>query len=217
MTDTINGYAFAIFPCHSIQDGKCSCGRADCHSPGKHPLESLVPHGCKDATTDPDKKEEWWKRQPRANIAISTDNLVVVDIDPKKGGLESLRELEGEYGYTLPKTVTVETGGAGFHYYMNKPAGAQIHCRNGWRPGIDIKAVGGYVVCPPSNHIEGKYKWAKRLGPSEIEVADVPDWLLPLLPQKGEAPLPEHRPGPAGNDHSTLLQRRSCTSPRQRR
>ncbi len=184
---TQNGHApsFAIFPTHSIANGRCTCGK-DCQSPGKHPLESLVPHGCKDATTDPEIQAQWWSRFPDANLAINTDNLVVVDIDPKHGGLESLRELEGEYGETLPRTVTVNTGGGGFHYYMQRPTGNDIHCRNGWRPGIDIKSKGGYVVAPPSKHIEGVYEWAKGKSPTDVAIAPVPDWLLPLLPQKTE-------------------------------
>jgi len=28
----------AVLPLHSIRDGRCTCGRAGCHRPGKHPL-----------------------------------------------------------------------------------------------------------------------------------------------------------------------------------
>ena len=156
---------------------------------GKLPLTE---HGFKDASRDPEVQRQWWERKPNANIGIPTgtvNDLVVIDIDPKHGGLESLRELEGEYGYTLPRTVTIETGGDGFHYYLRKPAGVTITSRNGWRPGIDIKAEGGYVVGVESTHASGKkYRFAEGRAFGQVPIADIPDWLLTLLPQKSEPP-----------------------------
>jgi putative DNA primase/helicase len=39
----------AVFPVHSVEQGCCSCGRADCRNKGKHPR---TPNGFKDATVD---------------------------------------------------------------------------------------------------------------------------------------------------------------------
>lgn len=150
---------WAIFPCHSINQGGCSCLRANCQSPGKHPR---TPNGLRDATADRQQQEAWWDRWPDANLAIATgeiNNLVVVDIDPAKGGSESLLQIEEQHGQ-FPETVEVETGGQGIHLYYRYPPGVQIGSRNAWRPGIDIKANGGYVLAPPSNHISGgKYRF----------------------------------------------------------
>ena len=39
---------WAIFPCHSIQRGQCTCSQGiKCDNPGKHPLTQ---NGSKDAT-----------------------------------------------------------------------------------------------------------------------------------------------------------------------
>lgn len=61
---------FAVIPLHSITEGQCTCGRADCASPGKHPRTKS---GLKDATTDANQIEQWWSRWPNANLGLSTD------------------------------------------------------------------------------------------------------------------------------------------------
>ena len=55
MTDAITSYlaaGWAIAPLHSIRDGRCTCGKPDCSSPGKHPIAELTPNGFKSATTE---------------------------------------------------------------------------------------------------------------------------------------------------------------------
>jgi hypothetical protein len=81
-----NGEAstWAVFPCHWIRDGKCTCGKVDCDSPGKHPLTA---NGLLDATAEQKQLEKWWKVNPQANLAVATgeaNGLVVIDIDPAK-------------------------------------------------------------------------------------------------------------------------------------
>ena len=48
---------------------------------GKIPLTE---HGAHDASTDPATLTAWWARWPDANIGMTLDNMVVVDIDPRK-------------------------------------------------------------------------------------------------------------------------------------
>ena len=101
---------FRVLPLHSIKDGGCTCGNADCHSPGKHPLTK---NGVKDATNTPGTILGWRGRWPDSNTGVATGRgLVVLDIDPRNGGDESLAELIEKYG-PLPETVTVSTGGGG--------------------------------------------------------------------------------------------------------
>jgi hypothetical protein len=105
-----------VFPCWWITDGACSCGR-QCRSPGKHPMTS---DGFKSATTDPDRIRECWTRFPNANIGIRTgpeSGLWVLDVDGEEG-VRQLKELESMYG-PLPRTLVVETGGGGRHYYFS--------------------------------------------------------------------------------------------------
>ena len=47
--------------------------------------------------------------------------LFMTDFDPKHGGLETLAQLERDYG-ELPKTPTVKTGGDGLHYCFRVPS-----------------------------------------------------------------------------------------------
>jgi RecA-family ATPase len=156
----------------------------------------LTANGLLDATTDEQQLAKWWKVNPQANLAVATgeaSGLVVIDIDPDKGGWESLLELEEKHGRP-PETVEVETGGGGIHLYYRYPDGVKIGSRNGWRPGVDVKADGGYVIAPPSNHVKGVYHWADGRRPCDVELADIPPWLLELLPRKDEA-----KPDPTTN------------------
>lgn len=122
---------------------------------------------------------DWFRRSPDYNVAIVTgelSGLVVMDVDPRHGGEESLRELEREHG-ALPETLESITGGGGRHLYFAHPGGT-VPNRTGIRPGIDLRGDGGCVVAPPSLHPSGKhYRWKKGHGPGDVTPADLPDWL----------------------------------------
>ncbi|MGC8960204.1 MAG: bifunctional DNA primase/polymerase [Chloroflexia bacterium] len=145
-----------------------------CRPRGKTPL---TPHGFKDATCDPETIRAWWERWPDANIAIPTgapSGLLALDVDPRSGGDESLRELEQRYG-PLPRTVESLTGGGGRHILFRCPN--SMRCGK-LAEGIDIKANGGYIIVPPSVHPNGRpYVW---LHPDDVPPAEPPAWLLEL-------------------------------------
>ena len=148
---------------------------------GKEPLTDC---GFKDATSNEMFVRYWWDKWPDANIGIKTgyqSGLVVLDIDKKNDGPESLRLCEEYYG-RLPKTLTVESGGGGLHFYFRHP-GFELRGRLGMRPGMDVKADGGGITAPPSLHFSGKrYVW--RDGPEDTELAHMPDWLLTMIQTK---------------------------------
>lgn len=147
---------FKVFPCYEPIYGGCTCGNPDCENIGKHPRTK---NGLKDATADAEQIRRWWKQWPDANIGLSCENLIVIDIDADKGGYSSLEKLETEFG-ALPPTWTVETGGGGRHYFFQRNGHT---CKNGTgiRPGLDIKTNGGYVIAVPSLHKSGKrYAWS---------------------------------------------------------
>lgn len=141
-----------VFPLHNTDaTGACSCGRADCHSAGKHPRTG---HGHLDATTDPQQIRRWWAMWPDANIAIATgpSGLIVVDVDEREGrrGTDVWRVLVEKLGPEIEDTAIVATPSGGFHVYF-RAGGREIPSRNNaFGPGIDVKAQGGYVVAPPS-------------------------------------------------------------------
>lgn len=169
-----------VMPLRSIRKGSCTCGKADCSSPGKHPCTA---RGLKDASIDLERIREWWRKWPEANIAVVTgavSGIVAFDIDPRHGGKKTLDQLEAEHG-TLPATVTAVTGGGGFHFIYRHP-GEPIKNRTNLFPGIDVRGDGGYIVVAPSNHLSGgNYCWDEGRAPGEIPLAAIPTWLLEVL------------------------------------
>ena len=108
-------------------------------------------HGFKDASDDSDQIDLWAKQFPKANIAIATgppSGIVVVDVDPRNGGKDSLAKLAGS-GFILPVCPQARTGNGGWHFYYILPEGLKAS-KDKLGRGIDIKAAGGYVVAPPS-------------------------------------------------------------------
>lgn len=122
---------------------------------------------------------KWWERWPKANLAVVTGDIsgiVVVDIDPKYEGAESLADMETRHG-VLPETVESLTGGGGRHIYFAHP-GREVRNRVGLAPGIDMRGDGGCIIVPPSVHPSGKpYRWKPRHGPGQVSLAPLPIWL----------------------------------------
>lgn len=174
------------FPIHSPTRRGCSCGHRDCGSPGKHPRTS---NGLMAATTDLETIEAWWWRWPTAGIAVVVPaGHLVVDVDPRHGGAETLAELD------LPPTLTVITGGGGEHRYYVHPGGDLRQGANVLGPGVDTRMpVRGYVLVPPSKHASGRrYRWLDPGAP----VVSLPERVLQLL-----------RPRPALAVHKSACER----------
>jgi hypothetical protein len=168
-----------VFPCHSIKNGECSCGKPDC-SPGKHPRTD---HGFNDATTDISQIKQWWELWPDANIAVCTgakSGIAVLDVDSKNGGLGNLELLESEHG-ALPETLVAQTGGGGRHYFFSYPENGFKNSAGKIASGIDTRGEGGYVIVEPSNHISGdSYHWLDS-EPGKIKLTPPPEWILRCL------------------------------------
>jgi hypothetical protein len=172
----------------------CSCGRhkrgpEGCTSPAKHPFGKLAPNGLLSATTESGIIKSWWGLQCReANLGVTTDRLVVVDFDPRHGSDESLAALD-KAGVEWSHSWRVLTGGGGEHRIFAAPndvviasfAAEQIDAPPLGR-GIDIRARGGYIIAPPSRHINGRsYCWSVHHHPSDTALAVAPDWLVEKL------------------------------------
>lgn len=185
-----------VFPIWEIlPDGTCACGES-CDSPGKHPRTTT---GFKAASTEEAVIRTWWEKHwPDANIGIATGaGLFVIDVDPHRGGDDSIRGLPA-----LPDTPRVSTGGGGFHAYL-KGDGRNTSGLLG--PGIDTRGDGGYVVAPPSNHISGRdYAWDVDYHLEDIPLADMPAWVAQKLhPQAPSAPATV--PGPINNEKGARI------------
>ncbi len=140
-----------VFPCHwPVATGSCSdcsCGRAGCGSPAKHPITA---RGYLDASSDPDRVARWWRRWPYANIGVPTGAAFdVVDIDGPTG-MAGLRSLLSRGECTAGPLVRT---GRGWHYLV---VATGHGCRVGLLPGVDYRGRGGYVIAPPSVHASGR-------------------------------------------------------------
>jgi hypothetical protein len=133
----------------------------------KRPLEG---YGLNSATNDPEMIRTIWGAHPAANIAVACEasGLVVMDIDPRNGGLESVAALEAEHGH-LRSTVTATTQGGGQHrFFKAEPATAYPGSLG---PGVDIKHR-GYVLVEPSQGLQGVYKWVLDRDPTQGSAPD---------------------------------------------
>lgn len=175
-----------VIPLHGIlPDGSCTCGRAACSSPGKHPRNA---NGLKGATTDPKQIERWWsdRQWPNASIGGVGGAFLCLDIDARKGGFDTLQRLIASNS-KLPDTAIAETGEydgeRGKHYWFKVPEDVDPPgSRANVREGIDIRCAGGYAVMPPSPHASGvDYEWISRK--TLKGAAELPAWLLDLAPE----------------------------------
>lgn len=173
-----------VMPLHHIEKGVCSCHKVACPSPGKHPriMEPL-----KQATTDADTVRRWWGIWPDSNVAVVTgagSGCVVLDVDRKTQGTETLKAILAQHG-ELPERVLARTGSNGFHLYFQHPGGHWPNTQGGPSTpspigrGLDFRGDGGYVVAVGSDHISGrKYAWAE---PPNGHLPAAPEWLLERL------------------------------------
>lgn len=151
-------------------DGSCSCGKSDCSSPGKHPRTW---RGVKCATNEESQIKRWWSLWPNANIGLSTNSALVLDIDGKQGE-KDLARLERKHG-ALPRTVEAETSkGRHIFFRVCNYMPSSTHVLRSLQ--IDSRGRGGYVLLAPSQHASGfVYDW--RRSPFDYKVAVAPRWL----------------------------------------
>lgn len=193
--ETALGYieqGYRVVPVHRPNgEGKCSCGKTSCSAVGKHPS---IYKWQEKASTDPTQVREWF-RGSNLNIGIATgigSGLVVLDIDGRHDGFDSLSRMEERYG-ALPLTLTVKTPGGGEHRYFSCTEELKNRVELAGYRGIDIRAENGFVVAPPSLHKSGGYYEFKD---GTEPVARIPDWLSRLI--KGEEKPPKQMKSQAG-------------------
>lgn len=170
-----------VLPIHTPTATGCSCGTADCSSPGKHPR---INRGVHLASIDGRQIAAWWKRWPTANVGIATGSIVVLDVDGEDGA-RSLDELQSRHA-TLAATASVDTA-RGRHLYFRAGDATIRNSVGRIGRGLDVRGRGGYAVAPPSRHASGdRYRWTDL----DAELAPLPSWLARL----NAPPKPTARP-----------------------
>ena len=175
----------------------------------------LTQHGRNDASTDEATIRAWWEANPRANVGLVTDGLLVVDVD----GSDNAWPADQELAVDLVAAPTSVTPSGGRHHVFRQPAG------RGWRSTagrvaskVDTRADGGYIVVSPSVLEDGgQYQWIDGLEldtPREA-LGEPPAWLVGMLDQlaagRGPGKLPtsqvilgDSNPIPDGQRNATL-------------
>jgi hypothetical protein len=185
---------WAVLPLHTGTDGRCSCGRAACRSPGRHPR---TPHGVRDATRDAATIRRWWRRWPGADVGLATgavSGLVAVALDPSQLGLMQWEALQAQYG-AAPETLQIGNG-------LGRPLLLFAHPRRdrlldslpalAGCPGVAVIADGGCIPAPPSQGPRGHcVRWRTAHDPRRCPPAPLPAWLLAEL-AAASGPLVEY-------------------------
>lgn len=90
---------------------------------------------------------------------VIPDDVCVVDVDPRNGGLESVNKLAQVFDLRDSMTLRVNTpsgNGDGFHLYFRKPVNLALRGSRSDFLGIDIKSK-GYVLIAGSAHPDGGF------------------------------------------------------------
>ena len=169
-----------VLPLHSITDsGACTCGSADCKSPGKHPDAEFAPNGLKNASTEASTVSGWFDEKYWLSYGVVTDDLLVIDVDVKHQGIERWKEICSEPTRPLIHTWTVRTGSGGAHVMFKNTPGIRSGKLD---KGIDIRGKDAYIVGPQCKHVSGgTYHWLPQSRPGSVELGEPPDWLVNMI------------------------------------
>lgn len=180
---------YGVIPLHWIRDdGRCSCGRVDCESEGKHPLGE---HGASNPMLDAELVTAQWEDTPEANIGLvaGASRRVIIDLDSlaAKDHLKDICDLDT---HTAMMAAPIAKTGKGWHVHFDDPSGSYApSVGTGEDAGIDIRGGVSYIVAPPSRHKNGTtYKWIQ--GTDATAAPAVTTWLHEYLTGRRKAPAP---------------------------
>lgn len=127
---------------------------------------------------------DWKKKDQGYLIGISTDNLIVVDIDNKHGhdGNGNFFKLTDNYLYT--NTMCVGTPSDGFHLYFRKEDVDYKNSISLLADGIDTRGFHGFVVAPGSVTEKGDYEEMTETKYTVDTLPKCPQVILDILNKK---------------------------------
>ena len=173
-----------VLALYGIGEHGCLCGQLGCSSAGKHPLAATCASGVYGASDDPDVVRDWIETYPACNVGIACGReVIVVDLDGDEA-VATFKRWCDEFG-SVGDAPLVKTG-RGYHCFFADDSAEPFASRSFPELKIDVKCEGGYVVAPPSMHINGsQYEW---LRPLTADVASPPGWLASMI-RSGREPV----------------------------
>jgi hypothetical protein len=133
------------------------------------------------ASWDPRVVTPWIASRHDCNVGIATGrSLLALDVDPRNGGRESLKELRR---IALPFTAHARTGSGGDHYLFRYDPEFRVMNKI-LMPGIDIKGDGGMIVAEPSIHPDSGREYTWLVHPSQ-GIVELPTRLARRLIEDG--------------------------------
>lgn len=170
---------FRFFGIHGVTNGVCDCMRENCEAQYKHPRIGnwqYTPYQWSDEQLEAMELSG----QFDTGIGVLVDDHLVIDIDPRNGGLMGYDELCHDTGLDFEELsgFVVRTGGDGLHIYFKREKGQALVSHLKQYQGIDFKSS-GFVVGAGSKHKSGNTYEVIKGTPSDI--GEPPQELIDLL------------------------------------
>jgi hypothetical protein len=127
----------------------------------------------------PDELEELYLKYPGCNPAVRLDSLIQIDAD-NEPAIKKVAQMKR--AGILPPTVNYNTWrGVETPLYKARPGLTSFDINaNGMK--LQIRTGAGHYALIPDSTYQGKsYRWAKHLGPADVDLADLPDVALAHL------------------------------------
>lgn len=141
--------------------------------PCKADKKPLIDNWQSEATSDPAKIELWRQTfgEKLAYFGVPTgpeNGIIALDVDIKGNGFETIKNLQ------VPNTMYQKTPSGGAHYIYKYPQdGRSYGNKVKFKPGLDTRAAGGYII------------W---YGANGYPLTDAPQWLLEECVKRTEQP-----------------------------
>lgn len=126
--------------------------------------------------------QAWFNQKPDADIGLltgPTNGIIALDVDGKQG-YKSIADKP------IPRTwINVTRRGEHYIFRWDRRLDGVATTKVGVMPGIDTRGKGGYIIAPPSVGLgDFQYKWKEGAAPTDVELANPPEWLVQLLLQQ---------------------------------
>lgn len=170
-----------IIELHKItHDGLCACTIPNCGAAGKHPIARHWQETSYLSLEEVERAQEDQRYEHGFGVLLS--GLLVIDVDARNGGVESLAKLEKELGFNLIEragfVVKTGSGGGSMHIYFEAPTDVALVTKINRFEGIDFKSS-GFVVGAGSRHASGD-RYSVLHG-EPVEIGPAPAQLIDLL------------------------------------